>query len=70
MPTNRVAEFGVNVLRTSKPSVRAAEFGDNVLYRQVTHARVAEFGVNILRSFATSVMSSSGQRTRVFVISG
>jgi len=70
MPTNRVAEFGANVLRSPVPVARAAEFGNNVLYRQVTHTRVAEFGINILRSFATSVMPSNGQRTRVFVISG
>lgn len=70
MPTNRVAEFGANVLRSPARAARAAEFGDNVLYRQVTHTRVAEFGVNILRSFATSVMPSNGQRTRVLVISG
>jgi hypothetical protein len=70
MPTNRVAEFGVGLLSEKQPTVRVAEVGSGVVYRQVVHARVAEFGVGILRSYATSVMPSSGQTTNVYVIVG
>jgi len=70
MPTNRIAEFGAGVLTQPVPHTRVAEMGAGVLYRQVVHARVAEFGVGILRSYATSVMPSSGQTTNVYVIVG